>query len=212
MYNKPMQNLIDELTKQGYLKTPHIIEAFKAVKREDFLPEELKGEAEINAPLPIGNGQTISQPLTVAFMLELLQPQPGNKVLDVGSGSGWQTALLAHIVGEEGKVYAIERIRDLKEIGQKNVAKYNFSNVRFFQADGTRGLKKFAPFDRIIVAAAAHSIPAALIDQLELPGRLVVPEGVTMSDMVLIEKNKWGEVSEERYPGFSFVPLLKGIE
>lgn len=212
MYNYIVQNLIDELIKQGYLKTPRIIEAFHIVSREDFLPEELKGEAGINAPLPVGHGQTISQPLTVAFILELLQPEPGNKVLDVGSGSGWQTALLAHIVGDQGKVYAVERIQDLKEFGRKNVAQYGFTNVRFFQADGTRGLKKYAPFDRIIVAAAAHSIPAALIEQLELPGRLVIPEGVTLSDMVLICKDKWGEVSEERYPGFSFVPLLKGLE
>lgn len=207
-----MEYLINELIKQGYLKTPRVIEAFRAVPREDFLPKEIKGEAAINAPLPIGNGQTISQPLTVAFMLELLRPEEGDRVLDVGSGSGWQTALLAYIVGKEGKVYALERISDLKEIGQKNVAQYNFSNVRFFLADGTRGLKKEAPFDRIIVAAAAHSIPAALIDQLEALGRLVIPVGVTLSDMVLIKKDRWGKVSEERYPGFSFVPLLKGLE
>lgn len=207
-----MENLINELIEQGYLKTPKIIEAFHKVKRDDFLPEAIRGKAEINAPLPIGNGQTISQPLTVAFMLELLRPEAGDKVLDVGSGSGWQTALLAQIVGESGKVYALERIRDLKEFGQKNIAKYGFSNVRFFLADATRGLKKHAPFDKIIVAAAAHSIPAALVEQLEAPGRLVIPEGVTMSDIVLIYKDKWGKVSEERYPGFSFVPLLKGLE
>lgn len=207
-----MENLINELIEQGYLKTPRIIKAFQAVNREDFLPEELKSEASVNAPLPIGQGQTISQPLTVAFMLELLQPEKGNKVLDVGSGSGWQTALLAHIVGEKGKVFAVERIQALKKFGQKNVDKYDFNNVQFFQADGTRGLKKYAPFDRIVVAAATPRIPDPLIDQLATLGRLVIPEGDHFADMVLIIKDEQGRISEERYPGFSFVPLLKGLE
>jgi len=102
-----MSTLIRQLIAQNYLRTPEIIKAFQKIKREDFLPDYLKNEAEENYPLPIGFGQTISQPLTVAFMFELLQPQRGHKILDIGSGSGWTTALLAEIVGEEGRVYAI---------------------------------------------------------------------------------------------------------
>ena len=125
-----MEELIDRLIKQGYLKTPLIIEAFRNIKRQDFVLEKLKDDADINAPLPIGYDQTISQPLTVAFMLELLQPKPGEKILDVGSGSAWQTALLAHCVGSPpvggGKVFGIERIPELVEFGKKNISKYNF--------------------------------------------------------------------------------------
>ena len=111
------------------MKTPSIIEAFEKVDRKDFVPEELKDKAYLNTPLPIGYGQTISQPLTVAFMLELLQPQAGDKVLEIGSGSGWQTALLAHMVSGgngRGKVIAVELIPELMAFGRKNVAKYGF--------------------------------------------------------------------------------------
>src|SRR3989344_3889502 len=104
-----MEALLDELIKEGYLKSPEIIEAFSKIKRRDFLPADLAGEESVNAPLPIGHGQTISQPLTVAFMFELLQPGTNQKVLDIGSGSGWTTAMLAELVKPKGKVYAIER-------------------------------------------------------------------------------------------------------
>src|SRR3990167_8942650 len=107
------EELVDELTRGGYLKNPALIEAFREVDRADFVPKEFKEEAYVNAPLPIGDDQTISQPLTVAFMLEHLLPQPGEKILDVGTGSGWQLALLAHVVGERGKVIGIERIEKL---------------------------------------------------------------------------------------------------
>jgi protein-L-isoaspartate(D-aspartate) O-methyltransferase len=148
--------LISNLVAGGYLKTPRIIEAFKRIDRADFVPENLKDEAYIDAPLPIGEGQTISQPLTVAFMLELLEPDQGDMILDVGSGSGWTTALLAEIVSSSsvipsearnlngkqedssfrrggtqndkcaGRVFAIERVPELCEFGKKNVAKHNF--------------------------------------------------------------------------------------
>jgi len=172
-------SLINQLIKEGYLKTPEIIEAFRKIKRADFAPDYLlkeKGEdfiAEYNAPLPIGYEQTISQPLTVAFMLELLQPKAGDRILDIGSGSGWQTALLAQIVAdlrgpdlgasllkafrsEAPKIFAIERIPELKEFGEKNAAKYNFIEkgiAQFFCQDGSLGLPEQAPFDKIIATA-----------------------------------------------------------
>ncbi len=145
-------SLIDKLILEGWLRTPRIIEAFKKIKRVDFLPENLKDLAELNEALPIGFGQTISQPLVVAFMLELLQPREGEKILDIGSGSGWTSCLLGEIVGKKGKVIAIERIPELKEFGEKNASKYNFvkeGRVKFFCQDGTKGFKKEAPFDKI---------------------------------------------------------------
>lgn len=200
--------LINELIKRGYLKTPRIVEAFRRIDRIDFVPERLKGEAYANAPLPIGFGQTISQPLTVAFMLELLNPEKGNKILDIGSGSGWQTALLADAVGQEGKIFAMELIPELKELGEKNVRKYNFLGkgiVDFICADGSKGLAEKAPFDRIIVAAAGKAIPPALKEQLKLGGRLVIP---VSGSIWLVIKRGIDDFEEKEFPGFVFVPLI----
>lgn len=205
-----MVNLIKQLISGGYLKTPKIIEAFKKIKRDDFLLPEFKEEAEANYPLPIGYGQTISQPLTVAFMLELLQPKKSDKILDIGSGSGWTTALLAYIVGD-GKIIAIDIIPELVEFGRNNVAKYNFVEkgvVEFICGDGSKGLPKEAPFDKIHVAAAAAKIPEALLNQLKIGGRLVIPVGIESQDMVLIEKIGEKKYKEQKFPGFLFVPLV----
>jgi len=203
-----MDSLINSLIKDGYLKTPRIIEAFKNIDRADFVPEDLRNEAYINAPLSIGWDQTISQPLTVAFMQELLEPQPGDKILDIGSGSGWQTTLLAHIVGPKGRVFAIELISELMEFGRKNVAKYNFIEkgiVKFICADGSKGLAEEAPFDKIIAAAAAEKIPEAWKEQLKIGGRLVTPVGSSIWLLAKISKDKF---EEKEFPGFAFVPLV----
>jgi len=204
--------LIDDLIKEGWLKTPGIIEAFRKIKRVDFLPEDAKDLAELNEALPIGNGQTISQPLVVAFLLEQLNPQPGDKILDVGSGSGWTSALLGEIVGEKGKVIAIEVIPKLKEFGEKNVAKYNFLKkgiVEFICTDGSKGYEKEAPFDKILASATAEKLPQAWKEQLKIGGRIVVPIG---NSIWLFIKNPpaGGEekFEETEYPGFVFVPLV----
>ena len=189
-------DLIDSLIKEGWLKTPEVISAFRKIKRVDFLPEDTKDLAELNDALSIGWGQTISQPLVVAFMLELLEPKEGEKILDVGSGSGWTSALLAEIVGERGKIIAIELIPELKEFGEKNVAKYNFAEkgiVKFICADGSKGYPKEAPFDKILTSAAlaatkggkedlssltmAQKLPRAWQEQLKIGGRIVTPIG-----------------------------------
>lgn len=200
--------LLENLIASGYLKTPLLIEAFKKINRADFLPDDLKNEAGVNAPLPIGFGQTNSQPLTVAFMLELLAPQPGEKILDVGAGSGWTSALLAYCVSEQGKVYAIERIPELCEFGKNNVAKYNFINkvtVEFACADGTKGWPEKAPFDKIIAAASAQEIPVAWREQLKVNGKMVLP---IKNSIWLITKKPADKFSEKEFPGFAFVPLI----
>ncbi|MDA2935831.1 protein-L-isoaspartate O-methyltransferase [Patescibacteria group bacterium AH-259-L05] len=206
-----MTSLIQQLINQGYLKTPEIISAFRRIKREDFTIPELKHEAEQNYPLSIGYQQTISQPLTVAFMLELLDPHKGHTILDVGSGSGWTTALLSEIVGEDGNVYALERIPELTEFGEDNTRKYNFvasKRAVFITGDGSKGLKEKAPFDRIHVAAAAPKVPKDLCDQLKIGGKLVIPEGADMQNIVLIEKVDKHELRRQEFPGFAFVPLV----
>ena len=205
-------SLVNQLIEESYLKSQSIIDAFRKIKRGDFVSEEIVRErgkdfaAEYNAPLSIGYGQTISQPLTVAFMLELLQPKKGDKILDIGSGSGWQTAMLCQLVGSEGFVYALERIPELKELGQTNVQKYNFKNVEFICGDGSKGLVEKAPFDRIIAAAAAEEMPQSWKDQLEIEGCLVTPIKGSIWLVIKKERNKF---EEKEYPGFVFVPLIK---
>lgn len=223
MYILNMGLLVDSLIQQGWLKSPRIIEAFRAIKRADFLPEDMRNLAELNEALPIGYGQTISQPLTVAFMLELLEPEPGQKILDVGSGSGWTTALLAYITSQKskvksqnhnskvksGKVIAIELIPELKEFGEKNVARYNFikkSIAEFICADGSRGYPKEAPFDRILASASGQSIPITWKEQLKVGGRIVAP---IASSIWLFVKQEDKEFIEREYPGFAFVPLIR---
>ena len=208
------QELIDNLIVSGYLKTEEIIKAFRKIKRADFVLEKDRGKAADNYPLAIGYGQTISQPLTVAFMLELLNPCPGEKILDVGSGSGWTVALLSELVGSRGKVYGLEIISELVEFATANVSKYGFikqGTASIQQGDGSQGLSDFAPFDKIIVAAAALSVPNKLIEQLAIGGRLVIPVGPEMSEqeIVVIDKMDSKRIKEKRFSGFIFVPLVK---
>ncbi len=201
---------VSDLIKQGVLKTPKIIEAFKKIDRANFVSPESKEEAYINAPLSIGEGQTISQPLTVAFMIELLQPKAGDKIFEIGFGSGWQTAILAEIVGKSGKIFAVERIPELFRFGRKNIAKYNFIKkgiVKTIGGDATLGRKRHAPFDRIIAAASGEKIPVAWFEELKIGGRLVAP--VKESIWLYIKKSN-KKFEKKEYPGFVFVPLVKG--
>jgi len=205
---KGAEILINNLIKQGYLKSDIIIKAFSEIDRAEFVPKDLKNEAYTNIPLPLGRGQTISQPLTVAFMLELLGTRPGQNILDVGSGSGWTTALLSHITGDKGKVTALEIIPELYEMGRKNVSRFNFIKrgvAKFYNIDGNLGYAKNAPYDRILVSAAAEKIPEILKDQLKIEGILVIP---VYNDIWRLKKKGEDDFRVEKYPGFSFVPLV----
>jgi len=205
-----MPTLVDQLIEEKILRTPTIIEAFRRMPRRHFLPDEEQVNDELNVPLPIGRGQTNSQPLTVAFMLELLQPQAGDRVLDIGSGSGWTAALLSTIVGPQGQVYGIERIEELVEFGQANIDKLGLSNVSLRHGDGATGDSDHGPFQRIHVAAAAAEVPEDLKNQLAVGGRLVIPVGIGRQFVALLERVGPSEFHQKEYPGFSFVPLLAG--
>ncbi len=209
-------DLIDSLIAEGWLKTPGIINAFRKVKRADFLlasptggPEDINDLAELNEALPIGHNQTISQPLTVAFMLELLKPEPGDKILDIGSGSGWTTALLAEIIGPKGKVTGIEIIPELAEFGRKNVDKYGFIRqgiAEIICQDGSKGYAKEAPYDRILASASVQDqIPQTWKDQLKTGGIIVTP---IKNSIWMFKKTNDQEFEKTEYPGFAFVPFV----
>jgi len=207
-----MNSLINDLIKKGFLKDEKIIEAFSDIDRAEFLPENFYKESLSDVALPIGYGQAISQPSVVALMLSLLDAREGQKVLDIGSGSGWTVALLCHIVGRNGYVGAIERIEKLLEWGKKNVDKYGYvkdgkeGQAEFFLADGSKGLKKRAPFDRILVSAFSDFIPPTLKEQLKIGGKMVIP---IKNNLWFLEKKDSDKFEQKIYPGFSFVPLIK---
>jgi len=196
--------LIEHLRKSGAIGSERIAEAFIAIDRANFVLPEYIPEAYQDYPLSIGYAATISQPTTVAFMLELLEPRNGQKILDVGAGSGWTTALLAHITGKNGRVYGIEIIPELAEFGGANLAKYALPQATIETAGPAYGLPEHALFDRILVSATADELPDTLIDQLAPNGRMVIP----LKDSIwLITKNANGTISKKEYPGFIFVPL-----
>jgi len=199
------KKLTNYLVEAGALRSPHIIDAFKKIDRKDFVRTEDMDIAYENHPLQIGYNQTISQPQTVAFMFELLQPNPGEKILDVGSGSGWTTALLAEIVGTAGVVYGLERISELVEFGQQNLSKYEFRNAQILQARDKLGLSVESPFDKILVSAGDISVPQELLSQLKSGGTMVIP---ILDGISKIQKGEDGSASEEKYDGFVFVPLI----
>ena len=219
------KELVEELISLGYLKNPLLIEAFLTIDRKNFVLPEYQKNAYLNQPLPIGFGQTISQPLTVAFMLELLDLKEKEKVLEIGAGSGWQTALIAFMVNRskekdtkddsneesteiKGKVVALERIPELVKFAIDNVSKYNFIEkgiVEIVEANGYWGWEKEAPYDKIIAAAASDEIPQKWKEQLKIGGKIVAP---IKNSIVVLEKINKKDFEEKEFFGFSFVPLI----
>lgn len=195
------EQLVRELIEGGWLKSKPVIDAFKKVPRENFVRSEDKKYAYANYPLPIPGGQTISQPLTVAVMTEALEPKRGDKILEVGAGSGYQTAILSEIVGSTGKIITTEIIPELFEFAKKNLGGYE--NIKVLNVDGSLGYPSERPYYRIIVTASAPSIPKPLIEQLEEGGRLVIPVG----DRMIIAEKQDGKISETFLGFYAFVPL-----
>ncbi len=199
------EELIDSLVQKGVLKDPNIIKAFREVDRSYFVKEEYKDLSYIDAPLSIGEDQTISQPFTVAFMLELLSAKRGDRVLDIGSGSGYTTALLSKIVGESGEVIALERIDRLIDFAKSNLKRVGIKNFRLLKAkEGSVGLKGEL-FDRILVSASSDTLPKELLDQLKEGGVIVIPIKDAIYRIIKIDEDSF---QEEKYSGFRFVPLI----
>lgn len=187
------------------ISNERVLAAFTAVPREAFVPERYRDLSYADTPLEIGEGQTISQPYTVAFMTQLLDPRPQDIVLEIGTGSGYQAAILAKLVK---KVYTIERFKDLARRARKVLEKLGFDNVEVVVGDGSKGLPKNAPYDGIIITAASPKIPSPLLKQLKVGGRVTAPVGSGFSqDMVKITKTGKG-FDKELHPGFRFVPLV----
>lgn len=187
------------------IKDEQTIEAMRNLERHLFVPENMRSEAYNDYPLPIGQGQTISQPYIVALMTELLALKGGEKVLEIGTGSGYQTAILAKLAKE---VHTIERIKELSETAKKRLNLLGYKNIHFFSVDGTKGLPEYAPYQGIIVTAAAQEVPSSYFEQLDEKGRLVIPIGERYSQvLVLIEKKK-GEIIHTEICGCTFVPLI----
>lgn len=199
--------LVEHLVQQGLLRTPAVISAFKQVDRADFVPLELRGQAYDDAPLSIGSGQTISAPHMVAVMTEALNVQPFDKVLEIGTGSGYQASVLSRLA-HKGVVFTTENADVLARQAQKRLSR--FKNVRVITADGSLGLPQHAPFDRILATCACPEIPRQWIEQLALGGLIVAPVGSPHEqDLVLLEKQKTSGKTITRSLNFPcvFVPM-----
>ncbi|MFC2061464.1 protein-L-isoaspartate(D-aspartate) O-methyltransferase [Elusimicrobiota bacterium] len=182
-----------------------VLEAFRNIPRHFFVPEEYEKEAYGDYPIKIGEGQTISQPYMVAEMTQLLQIQPGNKILEIGTGSGYQAALLARMGAE---VYTIERKTNLIKIAEMTLKKAGINDIQLKAGDGTLGWPEYAPYDGIVVTAAAPYAPAPLLDQLAESGRLVIPVGSRLTQVLKVYRKNGSSIEEADHGGCMFVPLI----
>jgi protein-L-isoaspartate(D-aspartate) O-methyltransferase len=211
------EGLIQKLVRSGVLKSSDVVRALRLVPREPFLPENVKANAAMDFPLPIGSGQTASAPHMVSIMDEALELEVGHKVLEVGAGSGWHAATIAEIVApsgtskaEWGHVYTIERLAELAAFADQNIANTGYSDrVTVIHQDGTLGYTEEAPYDRILVAAAGPQVPKPLVEQLKNGGVLLVPVGGDQFYQTLVRVRKVdGKTVEENLGGVAFVPLI----
>ena len=198
--------LLSSLKHQGF--SPQIINAFSKVDREKFVSEELKSRAYEDTALSIGQGQTISQPYTIAMMFELLELKSGQKVLEIGSGCGYVLALLSEIVGKKGEVFGIEIVKELSEKSKENLR--DCKNVKVYNKNGAEGLEEYAPFDRILISAASEKVPQKVLNQLKDKGILVAPVGVfgIGQSLTSVQRTRKNFTIKEEIPGFVFVKFV----
>lgn len=206
---KARRQMVDGHLRGRDITDPRVLEVMGRLARHRFVPEALEDSAYADRPLPIGHGQTISQPYIVALMTQVVRTKPESRALDIGTGSGYQAAVLAELCKE---VYSIEIIRPLAEEARKRLAALGYKNVTVRCGDGYRGWAEHAPFDVIVVAAAPDHVPQPLIDQLAPGGRLVIPVGRWGQELVLIEKQPDGTVRRKTVTGVAFVPMTGEAE
>ncbi|AKB84176.1 protein-L-isoaspartate O-methyltransferase [Methanococcoides methylutens] len=185
-----------------------VLDAMMRVPRHLFVPDDYQETAYMDMPLPIGHNQTISAPHMVAIMCDLLEISEGMKILEVGSGSGYNAAVMAELVGEKGHIYTVERIPELAHFAEKNLKKAGYRNVTVVQDDGSCGLEEHEPYERISVTSAAPEVPRPLIDQLSTEGIMAIPVGNGEQQLVVVRKDSKGNVSYEAWGGVIFVPLI----
>jgi protein-L-isoaspartate(D-aspartate) O-methyltransferase len=204
-YRSPRQQMIEYQLRRRGISDEAVLAAMEAVPRERFVPEEFRPEAYADNPLPIGHDQTISQPYVVALMLQHLRCTGEDRVLDIGSGSGYQTALLARLAGE---VFAVERHDELTRRAEQTLREMGIENVTFATRDGSAGWAEHAPFDRIICGAAGPRIPQVWIDQLADGGRIVAPVGGAFTQDVEVLEKTGETIRREKVCGVRFVRLI----
>ncbi len=204
-YAAERETMVATQLKSRGIKDVKVLEAMGKVPRHAFVPDDMKTYAYNDEPLPIGKGQTISQPYIVAYMTEILQLSGDEKVLEVGSGSGYQAAILAEIVK---KVFTVEIIGDLSSHAQKVLQSLGYKNIYFRIGDGASGWEEHAPYDAIMVTAAPPQVPVALQDQLKIEGRMIVPVGEAFQELVLIVRERRRFRKKKLLP-VRFVPLVK---
>ena len=206
-YTKDREKMVQQQIMRRGVKNTSVLQAMRKVPRHEFVPQECRNLAYADHPVAIGKGQTISQPYIVAFMSEILQLEATHRVLEIGSGCGYQTAVLAEIVKE---VYTIEVVPFLATMAQRNLQ--NYSNIHFAEKDGFSGWPQEAPFDRIIITCAPPRVPQPLIEQLEIGGVMVVPEGTYIQSLKRIVRTTQHDVREEDMLDVRFVPMVGQAE
>ena len=207
-YQEQRNSMVASQLENRNIRDESTLQAMRKVPRHRFVPKEQQRYAYEDRPLPIGYGQTISQPYMVAFMTEVIKPQKDFKVLEIGTGSGYQAAVLAEIVD---KVYTVEIVPELANQAEKRFEDLGYSNVKTIDADGYFGWEEFAPFDAIVVTAAAEFIPPPLISQLKEGGKMVIPVGspFLVQTLMLVEKKKGKTTTKSLFP-VRFVPFTRG--
>ncbi len=209
MFGDKREKLIKKLISSGYIHSDEVIEAFRQIPRENFVPEDHKLFSYSDTPLRIGKEQTISAPHMVGMMLELLELEKGDKVLEVGAGSGYHAAMAAHIIGEGGHVYTIEYIEELASRARANIESIGFQNrITVINADGSKGLPEHAPYDRIMVACGAPDVPQPLMDQLKEGGIIILPVGSGYYQKLIRVRKMDGKFIKEDHGGCAFVPMV----
>jgi protein-L-isoaspartate(D-aspartate) O-methyltransferase len=206
-FTREREEMVSHQIRGRGISGERVLTAMARVPRHEFVPADLRSQAYEDHPLPIGQEQTISQPYIVALMLEYLAIEPGSSVLEIGTGSGYQTALLAELAA---KVYSIERHRPLANSASEVLRKVGYTNVNVLVGDGNRGLPEHAPYDRIIVSAAAHAVPPALFAQLREGGRIILPVGSEHAQELQLIRKKDGSAIVTNLEGCRFVPLMAG--